>query len=150
MLKLLPKMPVVTAAIGCLISPARGDGIYRTSSDPGQGTDVSAQYPSITQRLIQVSNDWKSNVLARTGRAFGTRPFIVGNPGSPFTQLSARDGEAHGSIKRSNRWPNCSFFRTGLIQRTGSHGTVRSDRLAIMRLSCCIPVRRRMSDQRFC
>ena len=27
-----------------------------------------------------------------------------------FTQIPARDGTAHGNIKRSNMWPNCSYF----------------------------------------
>ena len=27
-----------------------------------------------------------------------------------FTQIPARDGTAHGNIKRSNQYPNCSFF----------------------------------------
>jgi len=27
-----------------------------------------------------------------------------------YTQLPARDGVAHGNIKRSNRWPNDSFY----------------------------------------
>jgi len=38
------------------------------------------------------------------------RPFTLGDPAFSYTQMPARDGRAHGSIKRSNRWPNCSFF----------------------------------------
>ena len=39
------------------------------------------------------------------------RPFVIAHPGSPLTQLPARDALAHGNIKRSNKFPNCSFFR---------------------------------------
>jgi hypothetical protein len=38
------------------------------------------------------------------------RPFYLGHPALKYTQIPARDGKAHGNIKRSNRWPNCSFF----------------------------------------
>ena len=38
------------------------------------------------------------------------RPFPIGHPDTTITQLPARDGLAHGNIKRSNRFPNCSFF----------------------------------------
>jgi len=39
-----------------------------------------------------------------------SRPFPVGHPEFYYTQLPARDGNAHGSIERSNRFPNDSFF----------------------------------------
>jgi hypothetical protein len=35
---------------------------------------------------------------------------VVGHPGSKYTQLPARDGVASGTIKRSNKFPNCSYF----------------------------------------
>jgi hypothetical protein len=38
------------------------------------------------------------------------RPFTVGHPGARLTFLPARDGESHGTIKRSSVHPNCSFF----------------------------------------
>ena len=38
------------------------------------------------------------------------RPFPIGHPDYRFTQIPARDGKTQGNIKRSNRFPNCSFF----------------------------------------
>ncbi len=38
------------------------------------------------------------------------RPFVIGHPGAPRTQIPARDGVASGGIERSNRFPNCSYF----------------------------------------
>ena len=35
---------------------------------------------------------------------------MIGHPDYQYTQIPARDGTAHGGIKRSNRYPNCSFF----------------------------------------
>ena len=36
---------------------------------------------------------------------------MIAHPGAPLTQLPARDGVAHGTIRRSNKFPNCSYFR---------------------------------------
>ena len=36
--------------------------------------------------------------------------FLIGHPDYRITQIPARDGVAHGGIKRSNKFPNCSFF----------------------------------------
>ena len=38
------------------------------------------------------------------------RPFTVGYPQFPITQLPARDGVPHGNVQRSAKAPNCSFF----------------------------------------
>ena len=34
----------------------------------------------------------------------------IGHPEVSWTQIPARDGTAHGNIKRSNKFPNCSYF----------------------------------------
>jgi arylsulfatase A-like enzyme len=84
--------------------------LYDMIADPGQRTDISAQQPAIAKRLIQFSDDWKKAMLTDFGKAFDERPFVIGYPQSKFTQIPARDGVAHGNIKRSNQHPNCSFF----------------------------------------
>ena len=38
------------------------------------------------------------------------RPFVIAHPEFPYTQLPARDGEPHGNIERSNKFPNDSYF----------------------------------------
>ncbi|MCK5794770.1 MAG: hypothetical protein KAH12_08680, partial [Anaerolineales bacterium] len=38
------------------------------------------------------------------------RTFPLGHPDALYTQIPARDGRAHGNIRRSNHFPNCSFF----------------------------------------
>ena len=38
------------------------------------------------------------------------KPFTLGHPDYKYTQIPARDGIAHGNIKRSNRHPNNTFF----------------------------------------
>jgi hypothetical protein len=38
------------------------------------------------------------------------RPYPVGYPEFPITFLPARDGIAHGNVRRSAKAPNCSYF----------------------------------------
>ena len=67
--------------------------------------------------LQQAVRQWKQELLPElTELKKDKRPFLVGHPDFPFTQLPARDGIADGDIRRSNRHPNCTFFTdwTGL------------------------------------
>jgi hypothetical protein len=52
---------------------------------------------------------WKHEVLGELDSK-RLRPFPVGAPDAEWTQLPARDGRPAGTIKRSNRFPNCSYF----------------------------------------
>ena len=85
------------------------DQLFDMENDPGQTTDVSEQFPTEKQRLIAAKLQFDSMAKAELPKA-DLRPFTVGDPELNFTQLPARDGIAHGNIKRSNRYPNCSFF----------------------------------------
>lgn len=86
-----------------------GNKLYDMENDPGQTTDISAEQPEITRELGWAKEKWEKEVLCELPEK-DTRPFPIGQPGYPFTQLPARDGIAHGNITRSNRYPNCSFF----------------------------------------
>lgn len=83
--------------------------LYDIAADPGQRRDVSDQHPEVAERLRQAVAQWREEVLPSAG-AGGDRPFPVGYPAFPTTFLPARDGVAHGSIERSNQFPNASFF----------------------------------------
>ena len=83
--------------------------LFDMMSDPGQRTDVAGQHQEVQQRLVRARQDWESSVLAELPKV-DTRRFPIGDPEYSYTQLPARDGVAHGNIKRSNRWPNCSFY----------------------------------------
>ncbi len=82
--------------------------LYDMTTDPGQYSDVTKQHPQVAARLQTGAEDWKREVLA--GYDQDDRPFLVGHSDYRYTQIPARDGIAHGGIKRSNRFPNCSFF----------------------------------------
>lgn len=82
--------------------------LYDLGADPGQNRDVSRDFPDVQRRLAEAVTQWREQVLGEMGE--DTRPLVVGAPDSRFTQLPARDGNAHGNIQRSNRFPNDSFF----------------------------------------
>ncbi|MFP4172744.1 MAG: sulfatase-like hydrolase/transferase [Candidatus Hydrogenedentota bacterium] len=84
--------------------------LYDMEADIGQTTDVSEEHPEEAARLAEAAQQWKDETFDGYGAAHDDRPFPVGYPAFPVTHLPARDGVAHGSIERSNRFPNASFF----------------------------------------
>ena len=80
--------------------------LFDMEVDPGQKVDISRKYPNLTTQLKKAVADWKKETIKPTAN----RPFTVGHPGAQLTFLPARDGRAHGTIKRSSIPPNCSFF----------------------------------------
>jgi arylsulfatase A-like enzyme len=83
--------------------------LFDIESDRGQQVNVSDQFPEIRKELLQARAGYIDDVVAELP-AKDVRTFPIGFPEAKYSQLPARDGKAHGSIKRSNRWPNCSFF----------------------------------------
>ncbi|WP_390621610.1 arylsulfatase [Roseimaritima sediminicola] len=83
--------------------------LYDIDADPGQQHAIDDQ-PETLAALQQEADRFRQTMLARHGAEFDLRPFVVGHPDAPLTQLPARDAEAHGGIVRSNRFPNDSFF----------------------------------------
>ncbi|MCA9124415.1 MAG: arylsulfatase [Planctomycetaceae bacterium] len=83
--------------------------LYDIQTDPGQDRDLSKQHPVIAAKLSESVAAYRKNVL--TGYDRDERPFLIGHPDYQYTQIPARDGIPHGNIERSNRFPNCSFFR---------------------------------------
>lgn len=89
----------------------------RTFADAGQKQDLAQKRPEVAAKLSQAVSNWKREVL--TGYPGDNRPFTVGFREFSIAQLPARDGVAHGNLRRSARAPNCSFFEnwTGLDDR---------------------------------
>jgi hypothetical protein len=83
--------------------------LFDMHNDPGQRIDVSEQYGQITSNLAGKLEAFRAEVLDKRPEQ-DNRPFIVGHPDFAWSHLSAGDGEAHGGIQWSNRWPNDSFF----------------------------------------
>ena len=83
--------------------------LFDITKDPGQYTDVAEKHPDVFAKLAAAADRFRTEVLA--GYDDDNRPFLIGHPDYEYTQIPARDGTAHGNIERSNRFPNCSFFR---------------------------------------
>lgn len=83
--------------------------LFDMINDPGQKEDVALKHPDILKEMVQFKNQWEKDVLSELPKK-DMRTFPVGHPDFKYTQIPARDGKAHGNIKRSNRWPNSSFF----------------------------------------
>jgi len=82
--------------------------LYDLAQDPGQDHDVSQEHRAVQKRLADAVVQWRREVLSELGE--DNRPLIVGHPDYPITQLPARDATPHGSIERSNKYPNDSYF----------------------------------------
>lgn len=84
--------------------------LYNMDSDPSQQHPVQDQEPERSGDLRLALTNWEAEMEAELAKDPESRPFTLGAPEAPLTQLPARDGNAHGMVKRSNRFPNDSFF----------------------------------------
>ncbi len=90
-------------------------GLFDIEADRGQKRDLRDELPLVREEMERVAETYRLQIEEELPRD-DPRPFYLGHPALKYTQIPARDGKAHGNIKRSNRWPNCSFFTnwTGL------------------------------------
>lgn len=82
--------------------------LFDMTADPNQTTDVAARQPDVAKRLRQAMANWREEVLPKVKD--DERPYPVGYAEFPRTPLPARDGIAHGTVRRSAHAPNCSYF----------------------------------------
>jgi len=82
--------------------------LFDMRNDPGQRVDVTKKFPEVARDLKSSVEDFRNEVLPELGE--DERAFVIGHPDVSWTQVPARDGTAHGGIKRSNKFPNCSYF----------------------------------------
>ncbi len=83
--------------------------LFNLEEDPGQRTNIADKMPKMVERLQKAMDDYKANVVTELPEE-DPRPFVIGHPDSPNTQVPARDAIPHGAIKRSNKFPNDSYF----------------------------------------
>ncbi|MEM7457614.1 MAG: arylsulfatase [Planctomycetota bacterium] len=83
--------------------------LFHLAEDPGQTTVVSENFPEVHERLTDLLNIARAQMDPR-GLDIPEEPFPVGHSDFAFTQLPARDAQVTGAIRRSNRFPNCSYF----------------------------------------
>jgi arylsulfatase A-like enzyme len=85
------------------------DQLYDMVNDPNQTKDIAIQQPDVWAHLLNAKEQWKLDVLTELP-AKDERPLYIGHPGLHTTQIPARDGTPSGEIKRSNKFPNCTYF----------------------------------------
>ena len=81
--------------------------LFDIEADPGQHTNVASRHPALVSSLRRQAQR-HAEEMGIHFRANAGRPFHVGY--GPSTTLPARDGVAHGTIQRSAKAPNNSFF----------------------------------------
>jgi len=84
------------------------DKLYDMEADPSQTKDIGLQKTAQKAKLSAAVEVWKKEVLVGIGEA--KRTFPVGHAAYKYTQLPARDAQPEGGIKRSNKYPNCTFM----------------------------------------
>jgi arylsulfatase A-like enzyme len=84
-------------------------GLYDIEADRGQKHDLSEELPEIKQQMVAAAENYQKQIDLELLKE-DLRPFYLGHSALRYTQIPARDATAHGQIKRSNRYPNCSFF----------------------------------------
>jgi len=82
--------------------------LYDMQNDLGQTKDISNETTSVLDSLVSIKNKWQSELTDH--KQGGERPITLGHPDFEYTQIPARDGIPHGNLKRSNRYPNNTFF----------------------------------------
>ena len=82
--------------------------LYDIPKDPGQREEVGKKHPKVNAELLAAVKKFDAEVASELGT--DDRPFVIAHPGAKRTQIPARDATAHGGLKRSNKFPNCSFF----------------------------------------
>jgi len=89
--------------------------LFDMDADPSQKTPIQDKEPSLTQELKAAVVAWKKEMkmptlLSVPGSAVDPRPISVGFREFPVTMLPARDGEPRGTMRRSAKAPNSSYF----------------------------------------
>lgn len=82
--------------------------LFDIAADRGQTRDVRADHPDIAAKLESAAAEFRNEMQIHFENN-ADRPFTVGY--SKRTPLPARDGIAHGTIERSSKAPNNSFFK---------------------------------------
>ncbi len=79
--------------------------LYNMVSDPGQTTDISSDYPVLTNELVEAYEQWLSDV---TSKGIEPPPVPVGYKQAPLTCLPAPEAKLSGNLhfKGGAGWAN--------------------------------------------
>lgn len=89
--------------------------LYDIVDDLGQTKPVLDK-PEVKQELMAAADRFQREVLAELDRK-AVRRFPIGHRSMEQTQIPARDGVVTGKLKRSKKFPNCSYFMNWVDNR---------------------------------
>ena len=90
--------------------------LYNLVHDKVQHHDISKENRQVYEKMLRAMKDWKLEVESYLPSE-DKRTLPLGHPDFPYNQLPARDGKPYGAIKRSNRYPNSSFFTNWISKK---------------------------------
>lgn len=80
--------------------------LFNMLEDPGQLKPINDG--QVKDKMVAAAAKWKEEISAAQSET--KRPFTVGYVDFPVTHLPADDAVVSGNLKRSNKFPNCSYF----------------------------------------
>lgn len=80
--------------------------LFDMVEDPNQLKPINDA--QIKEKMVAAAAQWKEEISAAQSET--KRPFTVGYVDFPATHLPADDAVVSGNLKRSNKFPNCSYF----------------------------------------
>ncbi|WDQ18011.1 arylsulfatase [Rhodopirellula sp. P2] len=84
--------------------------LFDLQADPGETRSVAKEHPETAARMKRALEDWAQETKPRERNYTEEQVFPVGHPDQVWTQLPARDAQATGQVRRSNRFPNSSYM----------------------------------------
>ncbi|MCK9343234.1 MAG: arylsulfatase [Massilibacteroides sp.] len=85
------------------------ENLYDLEEDRAQKSPLNSQYPVVYQALKEKKEALDKACYSVVNEK-DRRPFLLADPNERYSKLPARDGIAKGTIMRSNRFPNSSYF----------------------------------------
>lgn len=84
--------------------------LFDIEADPRERNDISKEKEHLSERLQGALANFLKQVRPKSARSAQERPITLAHPDATYTQLPSRDAIPTGKIKRSNRFPNCTFM----------------------------------------
>lgn len=84
--------------------------LFDLEADPGETRSIAKTKPVAAARFKRALEEWAVETKPRGRNHSEEQVFPVGHPEHAWTQLPARDAQATGEIRRSNRFPNSSYM----------------------------------------
>jgi arylsulfatase A-like enzyme len=86
--------------------------LFDIEADPRERFNLADEKPKLASRLRQQLNAWIAEVKPVKSKGDGkVRPITLADPRAEFHQLPSRDANGHGGVKRSNKFPNCTYMQ---------------------------------------